>query len=212
MITNDCYTFRYTPEHIMAKKLTDKGIERMKSPRSSRLEIWDSQLGGFGLRLTAHGMKSFQLIYRYKGEQRRVTLGRYRPAVGEEDDEVPPDHGMRDGLTLAQARAKARGILRLARAGKDPIRIESEAKAKQARFEADTFAAIRARFVEEYCKPRLRSWRVVERYLTRDLSDWDDRPIRTITKRDIIEAVERKARMGGPISANRLVSGEPLLA
>ena len=36
-------------------KLTQAAVERLKPPASGRVEYWDSQLPGFGLRVSAPG-------------------------------------------------------------------------------------------------------------------------------------------------------------
>lgn len=170
------------------KKLTHKGLEREKpAPKGKRVEIWDKECPGFGVRITDKGVKSFQVFYRHNGQQRRKGLGRF----GVEG-------------SLSKARNRAREIIEAARAGTDPEIKERLERAKQARAEASTFASVRAKFIEEYAKPRNRTWRAVERYFERDLSAWDPLPISAITDADIIEAIDRKRAAAGPYAANRL--------
>ncbi|MCZ6608217.1 MAG: Arm DNA-binding domain-containing protein [Alphaproteobacteria bacterium] len=65
-------------------------------------DFWDTALPGFGFRLIDKGRKSWVLIYRTRGRQRRFTIGRY-PA-----------------LTLAEAREEARTALHAIETGIDP--------------------------------------------------------------------------------------------
>lgn len=44
---------------------------------SGRLEIWDAYLPGFGYRATQRGKGAFFIMYRLKGQRRRMTVGRY---------------------------------------------------------------------------------------------------------------------------------------
>src|SRR5579864_1192995 len=181
---------RYTQEHLMSrKKLTDKGIERKTPPKSGRIELWDSECPGFGVRITDRGVRSFQLMYRFNGKLRRKGLGRF---IGEG--------------SLSKARQRAREIIELARGGIDPEEQEKALAEERARAQADTFAAVRDQFIEKYAKPKNRSWQEVERYFKRDLADWNARPISSITRRDVIAAIDAKAHRGGPYSANRLLA------
>jgi integrase len=191
------------------RRFTDKGIERLTAPPSGRIELWDLECPGFGLRLTAGGVKAFQVMFRVKGQGqlRRLTLGRYRPAdkVAAQPANRSVDLSVGAYLSLAQARTKARQIISDARAGVDPEEAERAASAARAEARANTFAAVRSQFIEMYAKPKNRSWPQAQRYLERDLADWDARPIGSITRRDVIAAVDAKARIAA-ISANRLLA------
>jgi integrase len=179
----------------MRKKLTDLTIERLRPPTGTKpLEVWDRELGGFGVRIAPSGAKAFQVLYRHRGKSRRKGLGRW----------IGPG-------SLAEARDQARGILRLAQAGVDPEVHAELAARKQAEADAHTWAAVRSQFIKLYAigpggeaNPRLRRWKTVQRYLERDLAAWNPKPIAEITKRDVIAAVEAKVA-GGAIAANRLL-------
>ena len=82
--------------------LTDVKLRSLKSGPSGRVEIWDAQLPGFGVRVSPAGTKSFVLLYRMHGRSRRMTLGRYPQ------------------MMLADARAKARTALNAVLCGVDP--------------------------------------------------------------------------------------------
>jgi hypothetical protein len=56
-------------------KLTQAAVERLRPPASGRIEAWDSQLPGFGLRVSASGLKTWQAFYRVKGKMVREKLG-----------------------------------------------------------------------------------------------------------------------------------------
>jgi len=59
------------------QKLKDSVVKNLNLPKASDRIVWDSVLKGFGLRVTASGVKSFILNYRSHGKQRRYTIGRY---------------------------------------------------------------------------------------------------------------------------------------
>jgi hypothetical protein len=62
-----------------------------------------------------------------------------------------------------------------------------------------------AEFIARDQKPRNRGWREVERILIRELTPWLDRPIRSITRRDVIELLDRTADRA-PVRANRVLA------
>jgi hypothetical protein len=61
-------------------KLTPPAVDRLKPPASGRVEYWDSQCPGFGLRVSApakgrDGSKTWQVLYRVNGKLVRETIG-----------------------------------------------------------------------------------------------------------------------------------------
>ena len=49
-------------------KLTQAAAERLKPPPSGRIEYWDNQLPGFGLRISETGRKTWVALYRVDGK------------------------------------------------------------------------------------------------------------------------------------------------
>src|SRR6516165_5933500 len=96
--------------------LTDKAVEKLKSPAGERRDYTDLLLPSFRLRVSGptarypEGSKTFSLIYRFGGTQKRLSLGAY------------------PGVTLAKARAKARQALDELGEGKDPATRKEEAR------------------------------------------------------------------------------------
>ena len=82
--------------------------------RFSRYVVWDSEIPGFGLRVTPAGHKSFVLSYRVHGRKKLMKLG----VFGQ--------------ITLAQARKKARRELGTIADGGDPLKARREKRAKDA--------------------------------------------------------------------------------
>jgi len=62
-------------------KLTDLMVRNL-TPDGTRREIFEGN--GFGLRVSAKGIKSFIFVYYYGGKSRRLTLGQY-PTMGLSD-------------------------------------------------------------------------------------------------------------------------------
>lgn len=58
-------------------KLNTEAIESIQPPKSSYLMVWDSEVKGFGLRVTPKGTKAYIVQARVRGKNRRITLGKY---------------------------------------------------------------------------------------------------------------------------------------
>jgi integrase len=117
----------------MAEKLTDKSVRGLQAPPKSNRITYDSEVAGFGIRVTAAGARSFVLNYRRKadGLDRRWTIGSF------------PDWG------TGAARDEARRLKRAIDGGADPV---GESKVDRV---APTVADLCDRFAEEFI-PRLR--------------------------------------------------------
>ncbi len=90
---------------------------RAAEPSGKRIELWDRELPGFGLRIEPSGAKTFFVKYRAEGggrsaPQRKMTIGRLGP------------------VTLDQARKQAKALLGGAAAGHDPA-AELQAKRRE---------------------------------------------------------------------------------
>ena len=84
-------------------RLTKRFVENI-APGAAELLIWDSELRGFGVRVTAAGVRSYIVQYRTDARRsRRMTIGR---------------HGV---ITLEDARTKALKILASVADGADPM-------------------------------------------------------------------------------------------
>jgi hypothetical protein len=59
------------------RKLTDAFVKTVLAPEKGRIELRDSEIPGFALRVTENGAKSWVLIYHFHGRKGRVTLGSY---------------------------------------------------------------------------------------------------------------------------------------
>src|SRR5262249_41829052 len=109
----------------MRTKLSDRFIQNARVPDgAAQLDIWDSLLPGFGLRVGA-ATNAFVAMVQVNGVKRRLTLGAY-PA-----------------LSLAKAREQAKEAMRTAAAGNDPARL-----IEQERPVRDTVEQLVAEFIE----------------------------------------------------------------
>lgn len=92
----------------MTDRLIDAVVRNAEPPARGQRFLWDTELKGFALRITARGARSFVLDYRVKGVQRRITIGSY------------PD------WTVAAARNEAKTMKREVDRGADPMRVRHE--------------------------------------------------------------------------------------
>jgi integrase len=171
----------------MRMKLTEIGVKRLQAPEKGRLEVWDTLLPGFGVRVTTSGQKTFMAMYRAHGVQRRQTFGTY-PAV-----------------TLADARKLARKAFAQVAEGLDPSVLKRE---RREGGKADSFRAVAEKYLERYAKrhKRERSWREDERLIRRELLPrWGARRIGEVSKADVLKLLDATADRA-PIQANRLLA------
>src|SRR5690349_20505023 len=108
---------------------TARSISALKPPTTGRVEYWDRDVSGFGLRISAEGRKTWVVRYRVEGQRllRRLTL---KPTY--------PD------LSLADARERARRALRQAADGVDP------GAEKQERRDAGTFEDLAVEYIKRH--------------------------------------------------------------
>jgi integrase len=184
-------------------KLTQAAVERLKPPASGRIEVWDSQLPGFGLRISDTGRKTWQAFYRVEGRLVREKLGTLA--------QIP---------NAADARELARQSMTKARAGANPVeerrRKEEEerrrAEAEEAR-KMNTLAAVIDRYLAE--RPADRSRRPMRpEYLAETARTLDKnvkqsalgkRPLNEITGDDVKRLVRGIAK-DAPSQANHTLA------
>lgn len=140
--------------------LTDRSLQGLRAaPKGKRVVLWDAILPGLAVRATDSGARSFFAVRRRAGKSTPswIRLGSYPETLA-------------DGLTLAAAREKARGVLGALIEGRDPTAIAEErrreqvdaakaAAAEEARARADSFASVAADFVEQLEAGRIRKVR-----------------------------------------------------
>jgi integrase len=127
-------------------RFTDRSLKALKPPPSPKqVDYFDDSLPGFGLRVSYKGRKSWVVLYRCNGTKGRLTLGRL------------------DVIPLVDAREQARAALKAAAGGLDPARQKHKDR------EAPTFKRLVDRYIDEYAKPRKRTWQKDRRLLDNNL-------------------------------------------
>mgnify|MGYP001823297413 CR=1 FL=1 len=67
-------------------RINKKAIDALPQPSGTPVIYWDSELRGFGVRVTKKGVKSFVLDCRFEDEsgakrRKRVVIGRFGPVT-----------------------------------------------------------------------------------------------------------------------------------
>src|SRR3954462_4592086 len=94
-------------------RLTAAAVERFRPPESGQVEYFDTHLPAFGLRISYSGTKAWIVMTRVNGKLTRITLGRH------------------PGMSLTEAREKARTVVENAKSGRDPRLIEAEERRRK---------------------------------------------------------------------------------
>src|SRR5262245_22843880 len=171
------------------RKLTDLFVERAKPPARGRVEYFDAAFPGLALRVTANGSKSWSTFYRFNGRLRRLTIGPY-PVI-----------------RPAQARREAAAALERVRGGVDPA-AEKRARRYAPDPETDTFNKLVSDYLERYAHKNTGpgTFKETKRVLeSEDLAAWRNRPISEISRRDVIEVIDRIAKRAA-VQANRTLA------
>ncbi len=67
----------------MKIKINKTNVEKVLPPEKGYTLVWDTEMSGFGVRVTSMGIKSFVLQKRIKGVEHRMTIGKF-PGVSAE--------------------------------------------------------------------------------------------------------------------------------
>lgn len=177
------------------KKLTDVAVRNLPAPPAEKRQVdyWDTLLGSFGVRVSYNGTKAWVVQPRVlkggKWTATRITLGRY-PA-----------------MSLSDAREAAKEAFRVAQAGEDPRQLNKAKKAAMEDASRNTFASIADDFLRKYVARKGLSdgtEREYRRTLTgEDVKDWKNRPIASISRRDVLDMLDSIVERGAPVQANR---------
>jgi integrase len=170
----------------MAAKLTDSGIKKLPAPHTGNKVHYDSEVAGFGCRVTAAGAKSFVLNYRTTaGRERRYTIGSCTEWAA----------------TAARAEAK-RLKLEIRANGYDPVGALAEIRG------APTVADLCDRYVAEHLPKKRASSVAEDRSLINQwiLPELQHHRVAEIGFADIDSLHRKITRAGTPYRANRVLA------
>ena len=166
-------------------RLTTQTIKGLK-PIQRRQEVKDDGCPGLYLLVQPSGAKGWAVRYTIGNRVLKKTLGGF------------PD------FSLADARAEAAIIRELVRSGRDPRDVERTARAEAERQRADTFGRLVERFLAD-CR-ELRSHKEVEATLRPIVAEWQDRPLASIHRRDVIDIIDRVKLTRGDYAAGKTLA------
>ena len=165
-------------------RLTPRFVAALETDQG-QVEYWDDLVPGLAIRVGRGGTKTWFVRYRQNGKHRRMKLGRF------------------PHLSLADAREAARKVLAEAQMGGDPAETRYVRRRADTSFGALAEEVLAAKAETTREKTRRERRRIVDTEL---LPHWKDRPAASITRRDVVQLVERIAQRGSPIMANRTLA------
>jgi integrase len=179
-----CYPGVTLAGHTM--RLTVRSVETMR-PATERREIPDGIMPGLYLVVQPSGAKSWAVRYRHQGQPRKHTIGSF-PTVD-----------------LKTARLLGGKALRAAAEGRDPGREKMQARGAK----ADSIDRVVAEFLDRHVRRsnRPRTAQETERLLRLHVMPrWRGRNVHEITRRDVLDVLDRVVDSGAPIAANRALA------
>jgi integrase len=161
-------------------RLTKTVVERLPAPAKRYAIHWDGDLKGFGVRVTASGVKAFILQRRVQhGKEVRMTLGRFGP------------------LTAPAARREATKLLGAIASGRDPL-----AERRQAQLAAVTLGEVFTEYLRVRSELRPKTVADYRHAMSASFGDWWKRPLVEITGDMVVRRHALLGRDHGKASAN----------
>ena len=152
-------------------KLTKTKVEALEIPATGQKFYWDDELPGYGVRVTAKGVRSYIVQGRADGKERRVTIGQHGKPISATET-----------LTADKARKLAMGLIASLSKGVDPV-IERKRK--------ETLSVTLREVAGVYCRERRTTKggelteltkRDILKHVTKSFADWADKPVASITR------------------------------
>ena len=151
-----------------SSKITKRAVDAATSGTANSF-LWDTEVKGFGLKVSAVGKRTY--IFQYRTGGRESATQRF--TIGEHGSPWTPDLARKEALRLAG----------LVRRGVDPREDQRQQRKAAVTLAFDDYAGL---FVERYLKIKWKRWDEAERILKRDIVPvFRRRPLPAITKGDI---------------------------
>ncbi len=171
----------------MNKIFTDKQIKNEKT-KDYIYDLREPNGNGFALRVFPSGEKSWVFIYTFQGRKRRMTLGKYPT------------------MTLKKAKIEHRKALDMLQNDRKDPALEKQKEKAEAR-DSSSVEGLIEEYLEKHAKPNKRSWKEDQRMLYKDVRPtWGKRKAKDITRRDVIQLLDKIKERGSPIIANRTLA------
>lgn len=192
------------PMSISKRNLTHTFLASLKSAEKIR-EIFDTEVPGFGVRVSPKGKKTFFLLARFGGPNSNPT----RRAVGHFDSTALVDSPIKKkqvNVSLADARDKARTWRKLIESGIDPqTEIEKQAADNALKAQA-TFNAVAEQFIAEKLIHIRRRTNYENNIRNRFMKLWGKRPVSDIRHEEIVAFIRSLVREGKRSQARACLS------
>ena len=167
-------------------RFTTSAIKSLK-PKAERYEKWETGRKGFGIRVAPGGRKTWVYLFRFEGKPRRMSLGTF-PQMG---------------LSAAHTR-HAKAAEKLERGADPGAELVCQRKAER---EAETVADLANEYIERYARKEKRSGDQDERTIARDIIPaLGTRKAKDVSRRDIIQMLDKIEGRGSPVMRNRTAS------
>ena len=185
----------------MARKfLSDRtlGALRRNPPKAGqRIDVMDTAVPGFGVRVNDAGALTYILNIRFPGDRHpsRRTLGK------------PGDKTVAAArvFTLADARDEARRWRGLINVGTDPQSETERLKREAEQRRNNSFAAVAEDFIASLPSTECRRKEVEQAIRREFMKPWGSRPIAEITPLDVLQIVKATKAKGHPHQARNLL-------
>jgi integrase len=165
---------------MMQGKITKKLVDSIQRPESGQVFLRDSELAGFGIRITPT-RKTFILEKRMGGRPRRITLGPY------------------PGLSVEDARDLAKEKIGDISKGKDPAQEIVDGRREP------TLEDL-VKIYEERHLPEKKSATNDSNQIKAYLTPWMSRRLSSIRRKDVASLHAKVGKESGRYAANRLIS------
>lgn len=169
------------------RKLTDAGVRNLTTGKTQE-DFWDQLTPGLCVRVSgATGRKTWYVRYRANGKHRRMKLGTY------------------PGVSLADARTRARDVQADADAGKDPVHERRNGRQEdgETTFRALADEVLRAKAPDTREATQTERRRILDTDL---LPRWGEMEAGELTRRDVILLRDAIVKRAGAPMANRTVA------
>jgi integrase len=192
----------------MAKSLTPVTIANLRA-RPQRYEVPDGACLGLRVVVFPSRKKSFVVRFRFRGLQRKLTLGSVLGGNGHGEPADAPE--LSTPLSLAAARELATKALRQARSGSDPCAAKQRQRQEERASESDTLSAVAVEYLRrEGAKLRTLSQRKADLDLLCN-SVLGRLPVAEIKRGQYTRILDHIADRNGPVRADRVLSATKTL-
>ena len=159
-------------------RITNRSVEEIH-PGARDTFLWDSELSGFGVRITQRGARSYVYQFRMGGrgtKTRRFTIGAHG---------APWD--------AKTARVRAIKLAQSVKKGRDPVAREKERRRREVELRFDRYLEV---FTEGYLKRRWKDWqRIHDMLILHAVPVLTDKKLSDITRADLSAIYHRLDNM-----------------